>query len=88
MSNLSKGVFSFGVFEWVWTFFAVEVEDADVWDVEDDEDDEEDDEDGGDGGGFPPLPFESFLSSLLSHDLPSPCGGLELSLAILVFLSS
>lgn len=64
----------------------VEVED--IWDVEDDEDDEEDDEDGGDGGGFPPLPLESFLSSFLSPELPYPCGGLELSPTILVFLSS
>ena len=63
MSNLSKGVFPFGVWEWIWIVLAVEVED--VWDIEDDEDDEEDDEDGGDGGGFPPLPFESFLSSNL-----------------------
>ena len=59
----------------------VEVEDVVVLYVEDDED-------GGDGGGFPPLPFEAFLSSLLSPELPSPCGGLELSPTILVFLYS
>ena len=88
MSNLSKGLFYFGIFEWVWTFFVAEVEDDVVWDDEDDEDDEEDDEDGGDGGGFPPLPFESFLSSFLSPKLPSPRGGLEISLAIILFLSS
>ena len=46
--------------------------------VEDDVDgdDEDGDEDGGDGGGFPPLPFESFSSSFLSSEVPSPCGGL------------
>ena len=65
MSNLSKGVFSFGVFEWVWTIFVVEVKGDVVWDVEDDEDDGED-EYGGDGGCFRPLPFESILSSFLS----------------------
>jgi len=53
----------------------------DVWDGEDDED-------GGDGGDFPPFPLESFFSSFLSSELPSPCGGLELSPTILVFLSS
>ena len=60
----------------------VEVED----DV--DGDDEHDDEDGGDGGGFPPLPFESFSSSFLPYKVPSPCGDLEFSPTILVFLSS
>ena len=58
MSNLSNGVFAFGVFEWVWVVFVVEVED-------DADGDDEDDEDDGDGGGFPQLPFELFSSSFL-----------------------
>ena len=53
-----------------------------------DGDDEDDDEDDGNGGGFPPLPFESFSSSLLSFKVPSPCGDLEFSPTILVLLSS
>ena len=59
MSNLSNGVFPFGILEWVWLWVSV----VDVEDKDPDEDDE--DEDGGDGGGFPPLPFELFSSSFL-----------------------
>ena len=50
MSNLSNGVFPFGIFEWVWVVSMVELEyeDANEYDK---------DEGGEDGGGFPPLPF-------------------------------
>ena len=50
--------------------------------------DEDDDEYGGDGGGFLPLPFESFSSSFFPSKVPSPCGDLEFSPTILVYLSS
>ena len=55
--------------------FVVEVE-------YDDNREDEDDKYGGVGGVFPPLPFESFSSSLLSFEVPSPCGGLEPSPSI------
>ena len=69
MSNLSNGVFPFGVLERVWVVFVVE--------VEDDADEDDEDEDGGDGGGFPPLPLKLFSSFFLSSEVPSQCGGLE-----------
>lgn len=51
--------------------------------VEDDADGyDEDDEYGRYGGLFHTIPFELFSSSLLSFEVPSPCGGLEPSLAI------
>ena len=53
-----------------------------VVEVEDDVDEDDEDEDGGDGGGFPPLPFELLSSSFLSSEVPFPCGGLEISLAL------
>ena len=61
-----------------------------VVEVEDDVDgdDEDDDEYCGDGGGFSPFPFESFSSSFLSYEVPSPCGDLEFPPTILVLFSS
>ena len=81
MSNLSNGVFPFGIFEWEWVVFVLDVENEDV-----DEDDE--DEDGGDWGGFPPLPFELFSSSFLPSEYPSPRGGLEPSPALSIVNAS
>ena len=54
----------------------------------DDGDDAYDDEDGRYGRGFLLVPFESFSSSFLSLEVPSPCGDLEFPPSIPVLLSS